>query len=130
VTMNGSDDSIPGKLEVYETVQVTAETHPHLHAALDTVSHDSGGRCNVSDDVPKVRWGAHLDGIEATLKKLFPGQDGVNDPLQTFCIGEESEAAAVVAAWPELRPAHALLDEFFESYAEVDLAEEWKPTGT
>ena len=51
--------------------------------------------------------------LESTIRK--EGVDLFTDELITeFAIGEDREAEAIIAEYPELKTAHDLLNEFFE----------------
>lgn len=87
---------------------VTEVAYPKLFDALETISHDSGKRaCWMAYSVP-MAYANQLAVYEQQLAAVSAAD------RQTFCIGEESEAAAIRDRY-RLQCLHTFLGEFFES---------------
>lgn len=89
---------------------MTATSHPLLHEAFETISHDSGfGAGHEGYSVPP-EWADRLAEAEAALGTL----DRID--FEVFCIGDADEMEEICLRSPQLERAHALLGSFFEDW--------------
>lgn len=95
---------------------ITATTHPHLFEAMDAITHDGGGGCHASYNVPPG-WVECLGRMEALFGRLTP------DQRETIAIGEGSEQDALVSEFDGLAVAHRFLNAFFEDFIERESVE-------
>lgn len=93
-------------------VFVTPQSHPVLFQALEMISHDRGAGAGHSHYAIPAEHGKHLDEVEDAVKHLTATE------LETFAIGEGSEAQAIADREPGLGVAHKFLDAFFEDFEE------------
>ena len=93
-------------------VTVTAQSHPALFHAFELISHDRGTQAgHASYEVPAT-WALLVPRTEAELTPLTA------EELETFAIGEESEAQAV-ALRQQLVVAPLLLNAFFSEWSDA-----------
>jgi hypothetical protein len=88
---------------------VSAQNHPRVFTALETVSHDSGFGCGREAYALPAAWAERISQSEAALA-ILPDDAARQD----FAIGDEADQRALVARHPELGVAHALLNDFFD----------------
>ena len=93
--------------------KVTAESHPALFEAFETISHDGGFSAgHACYYVPAWSAPISLQEVEALLAKVSE-----DDKLDHLVLGEHSDIQAFVKANPEYAPVDALFHAFFEDFA-------------
>ena len=88
---------------------VTAQSHPALFRAFELISHDRGTQAgHTSYEVP-VPYDDYVAWVNSQLRQLSP------EELETFAIGEETEALALASA-KGFRTSHTFLNAFFNEW--------------
>lgn len=91
---------------------VSPDNFPHTFEALDTLSHDCGGRCHPSYEIPDT-WLDKLPAIESGLSTL------TEDERITFSCGDEDDMAQIALRSDGLALAHRLLNDWFDDFPDA-----------
>ena len=89
---------------------VTEKSHPLVFETLETISHDVGAGAGHDTYAIPEPWCLNLSVYEAWLRLLTP------ENQETFCIGEESEAKALIQGSMYLQVTHDFLTAFFNDF--------------
>ena len=92
---------------------VTAESHPALFEAFETISHDGGYSAGHRRYFVPA-WAAKTDLAEVDRLLSLMSEDGKLDHL---VLGEHSDIQAFIKANPEYAPVDALFHAFFEDFS-------------
>ncbi|HYE47300.1 MAG TPA: hypothetical protein VEA44_16165 [Caulobacter sp.] len=92
-------------------MEITAAAYPQIFEAFEAISHDSGFSAGHKSYHVPACWADRIPSIETVLAGMDPEQRE-----HGFVLGEGTEVEALVASRPELAPAHALLNAFFEDF--------------
>lgn len=106
---------------------VDREHYPHLRAAFEAIERDNGGhligtvypgeRINLDAfDIPDA-WAHLVAGADRSLARLKA--DSETD-LETFVVGEQSEAEAIEKRQGDLSEARILLNDWFNGWQPED----------
>ncbi len=90
-------------------IRVTAQSHPLVFEALETISADSGYECGREVYALPADWAERIAQSETALAILIDSTD-----RDDFVCGEESDTRAILDRHPELTVAHDLLNAFFD----------------